>query len=139
MKRLSIIILSLLVLNAGAASALGSCLHLHDHFDHGGSLGTEPHHQGGNSLFSDSNSPDRLDLDIHCSYLHPENDTAIVTPTTQVGLFAGGAALNESRSLASIAQNETGDLWLRGVFRRLLSFPALRDLSHHLFFSVLRI
>ena len=138
MKRLSIIILSLLVLNAGAASALGSCLHLHDHFGHGDSLSTGPH-AGDDSLFSDSNSSDRRDWDIHCSYLHSRSDTAIVPPTTQVGLFAGGAVLNESASLASAAQSEAGDLWLRSVFRRFLSFPSLRDLSHHLFFSVLRI
>ena len=138
MERLSIIILSLLVLNAGAVSALGSCLHLHDHFDHGDSLSTEPHH-GDNWPVIDSNSPDRLDWDIHCSYLHSRSDTAVAPPATQVGLFAGGGALNESAWLASIARSEAGDLWLRSVFRRFLSFPALRDLSHHLFFSVLRI
>jgi hypothetical protein len=138
MKRFSIIILSFLILNAGVAWALESCLHLQDDLHHSGSLSTEPH-PGDDSLFSDSNSLDRLDWDIHCSYLHSKSDTAIATPTTQAGLFAGGAALNESASLASIAQSETGDLWLRGVFRRFLSFPALRDLSHHLFFSVLRI
>jgi hypothetical protein len=138
MKRFSIIILSFLILNAGVAWALESCLNLHDHLHHSDSLSTEPH-PGNDSVFSDSTSPDRLDWDIHCSYLHSQSDTAIVPPATQVGLFAGGAALNESASLASIAQSETGDLWLRGVFRQFLSFPALRDLSHHLFFSVLRI
>jgi hypothetical protein len=138
MKRFCIIILSFLVINAGAAWALESCLHLHDHLHHSGSLTTERHHED-DSLFSDSTSPDRLDWDIHCSYLHSQSDTAIIPPATQVSLFAGGAALSESAALASIAQSETGDLWLRGVFRQFLSFPALRDLSHHLFFSVLRI
>jgi hypothetical protein len=112
-------------------------LHLHDHFDHGDQLSAEPHAQH-DSLFSDSNSSDRLDWDIQCSYLHFRSDTAIAPPATQVGLFAGGGALNES-PLASIAQSETEDLWLRSVFKRFLSFPDLRDLSRHLFFSVLRI
>lgn len=138
MKRLSIVILSFLLLNAGAAWALENCFHLHDHLHHSDSLSTEPH-GGDDSLFSNSTSPDRLDRDPHCSYLHSQSDTAIVLPATQVGLFAGGAALNESASLASIVQSETGDLGLRGAFKRFLSFPALRDLSHHLFFSVLRI
>jgi hypothetical protein len=132
MKRLSIILLSFLVLNAGVAWALESCLHLHDHFDHSGSMSTEPH-RGDDLIFSDSHSPDRLDSDPACAYLHVKTDPVIGTPATQVGLFARGAALNESPSLASIAQSETGDLWLRGAFRRFLSFPALRGLSYHLF------
>jgi hypothetical protein len=138
MKRLSIIILSFLLLNAGAAWALENCFHLHDHFDHGGSLSTGPH-AGDDSLFRDSHSPDRLDSDPDCAYLHVKTDPVIGTTITQAGLFAGGDALNGLASLASVAQSETSDLWLRGVFRRFLSFPALRDLSHHLFFSVLRI
>jgi len=136
MKHFRVVILSLFLLNAGVAWALQSCLHLHDHFDHNGSLGTEPH-RADDLLFSDS--ADRLDSDPHCAYLHFEIDPGISTTITQAGLFPGGAALIGSASLTSVAQSETKDLWLRSVFRRFSSFLALRGLSHHLFFSVLQI
>jgi len=135
MKHFRVVILSLFLLNAGAAWALNSCLHLHDHFHGGASLSTESHR--GENLFD--NSADRLDSDPHCAYLHFKIDPGICTTTTQAALFAVGAALNGSASMASVAQSETKDLWLRSVFRRFSSFLALRDLSHHLFFSVLQI
>lgn len=134
MKRLSIIILSFLVLNAGVAWALESCLHLHAHLHQSDSSSIERHWADG-LPFSDSDSEDRLDSDPHCIYFHLQLDPGISMPTTQAGLFAGGIALNGPALPESLAPN----LWSTAVFRRVSSFPSLSGLSHYLFFSVLRI
>lgn len=131
---LKIIVLSLFLLNAGVAWALDSCLHLRGHIHDNDASHADLHEAADLPLGGPSG---RLDSDPHCAYVHFELDPGI--GTTQALSFAGSAALNRPASMAPVMQGENGDMWLAAVFRQFPAFLASKGLSHHLFFSVLRI
>ncbi|HXF75429.1 MAG TPA: hypothetical protein VNN13_05010 [Methylomirabilota bacterium] len=134
MKCFKIVVLSLFLLNAGVAWALDSCLHLRGHVHHNDGSHADSHDAGALPV---SDSAGHLGSDPRCAYVHFELDPGI--GTTQVASFAGSSALNRPASTAPVMQSENRDLWLAAVFRQFPAFLALRGLSHHLFFSVLRI
>lgn len=138
MKRLGVLILCFFVLYAGVAWALERCLHPDDRFDHSASLSSGPH-RGDHWSSSDFDSPDRLDAELPCPYLHYQIDPGINAPVNHAGLFAGGIAWNSSVSEESGVSSETKALLLSPVFRSFPSFFFANGPSLHLFFSVLRI
>lgn len=134
MKRLGVIILSILILYAGVAWALEKCWHPEGHADH---LSSENHQDSYSSLRHSHPSDDSAPL-IHCLFIHnrvgPATKTATTTlsrPIEAVSLFGSHATLAVSMGLS--AQIPPGSL------SRNLTFSFLAGIPHHLYLSVLHI
>jgi len=135
MKRLGIIILSILVLYAGVAWALEKCVAREGHADH---LASETHH--GSHSFSGHSHPseDSFSL-IHCFSLADRVGPAMTTATTNLHRPIEGISLDSSHSILSTASMELSRARLLIFFRGVLRASFYSDLGQHLLLSVLRI
>ncbi len=137
MKRFSAIILCFLLLYAGAAWAIEACLHPDGHhMHHAASVHDEPHH-GEQLPSNDSGSSGPSLPTLHC----PDLSFEVGLPVLAFSLvpFPDQAPVGRSLVTGSELTDGTADLWLRGLFKRYLSFSFLSGLPLHLFLSVLRI
>jgi hypothetical protein len=132
MKRFGIIVLSILVLYAGAAWALEKCLDRESHADH---LASENHHDDSDSSVGFSHASDDSFALIHCSSLANRIGPARTTATARLPRPIEVASLVHihSTALASIGPN--GLVFLR----KILTFSFHAGIPHHLFLSVLHI
>lgn len=134
MKRISLILLSLLLLYGSVAWALDLCLR---HDDHSPRTATE-NHRGLEALPEHSYPQESSVPVIHCTPVSQE-----VGPAAQV-IQAGFSRPDKEASFQTPLLPEAlspavrDNLWLE-PFRKILTFSLPHDLSRHLFLSVLQI
>lgn len=134
MKRLGVIVLSILVLYAGVASALEKCWDREGHADH---LASETHHRSHSSLGHSHASDDSSAL-IHCFSF--ANRLALVTETTTTRLprLVEWVSFDRSHSILPVLMGLSGPRSLVSL-SRILVFSFHTRVSHHLYLSVLHI
>jgi len=135
MKRLGIIILSILVLYAGVAASLEKCWDREGHADY---LASETHHDSYSSLGHSHPSGDSFSL-THCCSFANRVGPATKTATTEVARPNKGIFLDKAHSSLSAASMELSHARLLIFLRRILTFSFYSDLGQHLLLSVLRI
>jgi hypothetical protein len=137
MKRLTAILLSFVLLYAGAAHALAACLDGLDHAGHARTALAESHtHQG---ISHGSGTHDHSAPEIHCADLRFKSVRAVeISPASRLP-FAGNKRLPSFVVQDPAPGNLAHDLWLRTVFWRTLGPYPSRFQSRHLVLSVLRI
>jgi hypothetical protein len=134
MKRLGIIVLSILVLYAGVAWALEKCLDREGHADH---LASETHHDSHSSLRHSHLSDDSFPL-IHCFSLANRVGPATKTATTRLLRPIEGVSLFHSHSILPVSMGLSGPIPLLSLSRNL-TFSFHAGIPHHLYLSVLHI
>jgi len=135
MKRLGIIILSILVLYAGVAWALEKCWDREGHADH---LASETHHDSHFSLGHPHPWDDSFAL-IHCFSFANGVGPATKTAVTNLDRRIEGVSLKTSHSILSAASMELSRVRLLIFLRRIPTLSFHSDLGQHLLLSVLRI
>lgn len=135
MKRITVILFSLVLIYGGVAWALGKCLSHDEQHEH--SVEDRDSHRHGSTVLSDSQDSSRPI--IHCPWAEMR-----IGPAAQ----SGSAHLNREHRVTTIqaplfyqpASPTFGNgLSLDAVFRRDLAFAHPDDLCLHLLFSVLQI
>jgi len=135
MKRIAVILFSLVLIYGGVAWALGKCLTHDDQHEH--SVEDRDSHSRGSTIVRDSRDSSRPI--IHC----PSAEIRI-GPAAQ----SGSAHLNRGHIVTTIhaplfyqpaSPTFRNSLWLDAVFRRDLAFFHPDELGLHLLFSVLQI
>jgi len=137
MKRLTAILLSVVLLYAGAAHALAACLDGLDHAGHTRTALAETHtHQG---ISHDSGTHDHSAPEIHCADLRFKSVRAVeISPASRLP-FAGNKRLSSFAVQDPASGNLANDLWLRTVFWWASGLYPFKSQSRHLALSVLRI
>ena len=135
MKRIGIIVLSILVLYAGVAWALEKCWARESHADY---VASETHHDSHSSLRHSHPSDDSVSL-IHCCSFGNWVGPATKTAATNLHRPIEGVSLDSSHSILSTASMELSLTRLLIFLRRILTFSFYSDLGQHLLLSVLRI
>lgn len=135
MKRITVILFSLVLIYGGVAWALEKCLDRHDHHEH--SSQARDAHRHDSTFLSDYRDP--LGPIIHCPSAQMR-----IGPAAQ----SGSAHLNRGRKVTTVhaplfyqpaSPTCKSSLWLDAVFRRDLAFSRPDDLGRHLLLSVLQI
>ena len=137
MKRLTAILLSFVLLYAGAAHALAACLdgldnagHTHVFMDE-----TQPHHE----IQPDNESHDHSAPEIHCADLRFKSVRAVEISSASRLPFAGNKRPPSFVVQDPAPGNLAKDLWLRTVFWWAFGLYPSQFQSRHLALSVLRI
>ena len=137
MKRLTAILLSFVLLYAGAAHLLAACLdgldpagHAHVATDEG-----HPHH----GISHDTASHDHSAPEIHCPDLRFKSVRAVEISSTPRLPFAGNIRLPNFVVQSPAPGNLANDLWLRTVFWWTSGLYPSQLQSRYLALSVLRI
>ena len=137
MKRLTAILLSVVLLYAGAAHALAACLDGLDHAGHTRTALAETHtHQG---ISHDSGTHDHSAPEIHCADLRFKSVRAVEISSTPRLPFAGNIRLPNIVAKNPASVNLAINLWLRTVFWWTSGPYPFKSQSRHLALSVLRI
>ena len=134
MKRLGIIILSILVLYAGVAASLEKCLARQGHADY---LASETHHDSHSSLGHSHPSGDSFSL-IHCCSFANRVGPATKTAVTRLLRPIEEISLDRYRSDLPVLAGLAGSGLLISMSRNL-TFSFSAGVPHHLFLSVLHI
>ena len=134
MKRLGIIILSILVLYAGVAWALEKCWAREGHADY---VASETHHDSHSSLRHSHPSGDSFSL-IHCCSFANGVGPATKTAVTRLPRPIEEISLDRYRSVLPVSVGLSGSGLLISL-RRNLTFSFHAGIPHHLFLSVLHI
>lgn len=133
MKRLGIIVLSVLVLYAGVAWALEKCWDREGHADHPAS---ETRHHS-HSTLGHSHSDDSSSL-IHCFSLTNRIGPATNTGITRLSRPIEGISLDRSHAISPVSAGLSGSGSPISLPRNL-TFSFHAGIPHHLFLSVLHI
>ena len=137
MKRLTAILLSFVLLYAGAAHALAACLDGLDHAGHTRTALAETHtHQG---ISHDSGTHDHSAPEIHCADLRFKSVRAVEISSASRLPFAGNKRPPSFVVQDPAPGNLAKDLWLRTVFWWAFGLYPSQFQSRHLALSVLRI
>jgi len=137
MKRLTGIILSFVLLYAGAAHALAACLDGLDHADHDPmAIEKSDSHRGRSH---DTGSHDHSVPEIHCADLRFKSGPAVKISSASRLPFAGNISLPSFVLQDPASGNLANDLWLRTVFWWTSGLYPSKFQSLHLALSVLRI
>jgi hypothetical protein len=136
MKHFGIIVLSILVLYAGAAWALEKCWDREVHADHPAS---GAHHHSHSSLGHSYPSDDSLSLSlIHCFSVTNQVGPATTTATTRLSRPPEGVPLFRSDLILPLLMGLSGPRSLIALSRNL-TFSFHAGIPHHLYLSVLHI
>jgi hypothetical protein len=137
MKRLNAVLLSFVLLYAGAAHALAACLDGLDHAGHTRTALAESHtHQG---ISHDSGTHEHSAPEIHCADLRFKSSPAVKISLASRLPFAGNKRLPSFAVQDPASGNLANDLWLRTVFWWTSGLYPSKFQSLHLVLSVLRI
>ena len=137
MKRLNAVLLSFVLLYAGAAHALAACLDGLEHAGHGPIATDQSHpHQG---ISHDSGTHDHSAPEIHCADLRFKSVRAVEISSASRLPFAGNKRLPSFVVQDQSSGNLANDLWLRTVFWWTSGLYPAKFQSLHLVLSVLRI
>jgi hypothetical protein len=131
MKRFGIIVLSILVLYAGAAWALEKCLDRESHADH---LASETHHDSASSVGHSDASDDSSAL-IHCSSVADRVGPLMTIAKTRRLRPIEAESPILIHPTAPVSIGPSGPVSLR----KILTFSFHAGIPHHLFLSVLHI
>lgn len=135
MKRIAVILFSLVLVYGGVAWALAKCLSHEDQHEH--SLEDRDSHSRGSTVLSDYRDSSR-------SIIHCPTSEIRIGPAAQ----SGSTHLNRGLRVTSVhatlfyqpgSPTFKNAPWLDAVFRRDLAFAHSDDLGLHLLFSVLQI
>ena len=137
MKRLSAVLLSFVLLYAGAAHALAACLDGLEHAGHGPKAMDESHPHHGTS--HDSGTHEHSGPGIHCADLRFKSGPAVEISSASRLPFAGNIRLPSFAVQDPASGNLANDLWLRTVFWWTSGLYPSKFQSLHLILSVLRI
>ena len=135
-KRLLIILLSLLFVHGNIAWAFAACLHRDHHSNHATS---GHHHSDFKSSTGDDDPQDPSVAVIHCASLVHQIGPAVQVTSASLKSSSVGFLLQQSLFLEMVPLVFANNLWLEALFKRIVTFPLPIDLSRHLFLSVLRI
>ena len=137
MKRLNAVLLSFVLLYAGAAHALAACLDSLEHAGHGPKAMDESHPHHGKS--HDSGTHEHSGPEIHCADLWFKSGPAVEISSASRLPFAGNIRLPSFAVQDPASGNLANDLWLRTVFWWTSGLYPSKFQSLHLVLSVLRI
>jgi hypothetical protein len=137
MKRLTAILLSLVLLYAGAAHALAACLDALDHAGHSHAAKAEGSHHHG--ISQDTGAQDHAVPEIHCRDLRFKSGRAVEIASAARLPFTGYELLPSFLVRDHASGNLANDLWLRSVFWWTSGPYPAKFQSLHLALSVLRI
>jgi hypothetical protein len=132
MKRIAVILLSVVLVYGGIASALGNCLRHDDKHEH--SVGNHDSYSHASTIRSDLG--DIYWPVIHCPSAARRLGPAIQTSSTQLRSYRA-ATIHAPSFHKPQSLTVASGLWFDAVFRRTASYPD--DSGRHLFFSILQI
>jgi hypothetical protein len=135
MKRLTLILLSLLVIYGGAAHALKACLGHEGDSDHH----FEGHHFDSGISATHDHSRRPSSSIIHCPTAEQRLGPALQVASPNLNRFDLVTPVHASVLPGSGSSVFRNGLWLEALFKRILAFSLPNDLARHLFLSILQI
>jgi len=135
MKRIAVILFSLVLVYAGAAWALEACLRHNGHSDHSTFENrSDSHAQSGHDHSPESSLPI-----IHCTPVTHQVGPAARIASAEIPRSDRGVALDMVSVHSAVSATLRNDLWLEAVFKRIVSFSLPIDLARRLFLSILQV
>ena|SRR2546425_3452930 len=134
-RKLKIIFLSLLIGYAGVAWALDACLRHDGHADQASSK----HHSDSQVLASRDDSRDPSVPVIHCILVSQQVGPAVRVASAEFPRSDKVIPLDIASLPGALSAVLSNDLWLKALFKRIVTFSLPNHLARHLFLSVLQI
>jgi len=135
MKRVAVILFSLVLVYGGVAWALGKCLSHDDQHEH--SVEDRDSHSRGSTILNDYRDPSGLV--IHCPLADVRIGPAAQSGSTHLSRGHRVTTVHAPLFYQPASPTFRNSLWLDAVFRRDLAFFHPDDLGLNLLFSVLQI
>jgi hypothetical protein len=135
MKRVSIFVLSVVLLHGGVAWALESCLHR----DNRSQYEALEHQIDARDLSSQDNTTDPSVPIFHCTSSNEQVGPGVRVASAQLAPSSKGVPLQASLHLDVVEPASGNNLWLEALFKKIVTFSLPIDLARHLFLSVLQI
>jgi hypothetical protein len=135
MNRLTVVLLSFLLVYAEAAHALIACLGHDGHFDHH----FESHHSDSGISATHDHSRSSSWPFIHCPTPEQRLGPAMLVGSLNLNRFDLVTPVHASFVPERASPVSRNSLWLEALFKRILAFSLPNDLARHLFLSILQI
>ena len=134
-RKLKIIFLSLLIGYAGVAEAMEACLGHDPHPVHA----SLEHHSDSEASASHHGSPAPSVPVIHCILVSQQVGPAVRVASAEFPRSDKVIPLDIASLPGALSAVLSNDLWLKALFKRIVTFSLPNHLARHLFLSVLQI
>jgi len=133
MKRVAIVVFSLLMIHAGIAWAIEACLEDDHHAEH-----AKPRSDS-RAFVSHSDSQDPSVPVLHCTSVSQEIGPMARVALAEIPRSSKVIPLEQASLHGAFSAALGNGLWLDAVFRRIVTISLPINLSRHLFLSVLQV